>query len=93
MTTTVKAIIEGGELSPVNDKPYYTVRLDAGELELDYWIMGDGYSIDEAVQDFLEGYQEMKQAFAHRGEFFQELRFVFESSASELSAHATMAFA
>lgn len=80
MNKTVKAIVEGGGLlSKVNGKPNYTVRMDTGDLPLDYWIMGDGYSIEEAVRDFLIGYQEMKEAFGKRGEYFQELFFEFES--------------
>jgi hypothetical protein len=78
MRRTVKAIVEGGNPSKVNGKPYYTVRMEARELNPDYWIMGDGYSVEEAVKDFLEGYQEVKEAFAEHGDFFQELFFEFE---------------
>ncbi|MDR3127139.1 MAG: hypothetical protein LBU08_01525 [Tannerellaceae bacterium] len=78
MKVTVKAIIEGGEPSSVTGRPYYTIRMDAGEMQPGYWIMGDGYSIDEAIKDFLAGYQEMKAVFAQRDEYFQELNFEFE---------------
>jgi hypothetical protein len=77
MGKKIKAFIEGGNPSKVNGKPYYSVYVDLADDTLNYFIMGDGYSPEEAAADFLMCYQEMKAHFAREGEYFEEAFFEF----------------
>ena len=42
-----------------------------------YGILGEGYTIAEAKEDFMIGYQEMKECILDMGKEFEEAEFVF----------------
>ena len=42
-----------------------------------YGIMGEGRTIAEAKEDFMIGYEEMKECVREKGEDFEEAEFVF----------------
>jgi len=67
----VKAFIERG-----NDGTY-GVYVDLDETRLNYGVIGDGNTVNEAIEDFNEGYLEMKELYEKEGMNFQEAEFEF----------------
>jgi len=45
--------------------------------DLNFTLIGDGDTIEEAVADFKASYEEIKQMYAESGEPFEELQFEF----------------
>lgn len=79
----VKALIERG-----NDGTY-GIYIDLNEERLTYGILGDGHTVEEAIEDFNNSYQEMKVYYQEEGKFFQEAEFEFEyDTASFLSSYS-----
>jgi hypothetical protein len=68
---TVKAFIERG-----NDGTY-SVYVDLENNTLNYGIHGDGDSAKEAVEDFISGYEEMKEFYRQKGKEFVEAKFTY----------------
>jgi hypothetical protein len=77
MMITVKAFIERGNIAAGETQPFYSVYVDIDDERLSCGILGDGYSPEEAAEDFLLCYEEAKEDFAERGEPFVEAFFVF----------------
>ena len=69
---TVKAIIEMGTDGT------YGVYIDLEEKRLSYGIIGDGNTVQEAVADFKNSYEEMKTYYAEIGKNFQEVEFEYQ---------------
>ena len=67
----VKAFIERG-----NDGTY-GVYVDLEDNTLNYGLLGDGNTVDEAVKDFKECYLEMKELHEKKGLQFVEAEFEF----------------
>ncbi|MDR1021969.1 MAG: type II toxin-antitoxin system HicB family antitoxin [Prevotellaceae bacterium] len=67
----VKAFIERG-----NDGTY-GVYVDLEDSTLNYGIIGDGSTVDEAVEDFKASYLEMKALYEQEGLRFVEAEFEF----------------
>lgn len=67
----VKAFIEIG-----NDATY-SVYPDLNDNTLNYGIHGDGNTPQEAIDDFLISYQEMKKIYENDGNYFVETEFEF----------------
>ena len=65
----VKAFIERG-----NDGTY-GVYMD--NESLDYGLVGDGKTVNEAISDFYECLKEMKELYADEGKYFVEAEFEF----------------
>ena len=72
----VKAFIERG-----NDGTY-GVYVDLNDNTLNYGVIGDGYTVQEAVEDFKVGYLEMKELYENEGKHFVEAEFEFHYDAS-----------
>jgi len=70
MKRKVKAVIETGE------KLDYDIWIDIDE-NLPYGLLGQGKTIEEAKQDFMDGYEYMKQSFSKRQQEFPEVEFEF----------------
>jgi hypothetical protein len=68
---TVKAIIERGKDGA------YGVYIDLENKNLSYGIIGDGATVQEAIEDFENSYQEMKTYYAELGKPFEEVAFEF----------------
>ena len=68
----VKAFIERG-----NDGTY-GVYVDLEEKRLNYGIIGEGATVEEAKADFLGCYEDMRESFVEDGEPFTEVIFDFE---------------
>ena len=66
----VKAFIEIGK------KLDYDIWIDLDE-DLPYGLLGQGKTIEEAKQDFMDGYEYMKQSFKKRQQEFPEVEFEF----------------
>jgi len=67
----VKAIIERGSNGT------YGVYIDLDENRLDYGIIGDGNTVNEAIEDFYGCYEDMKKSFEKDHQDFQEAAFEF----------------
>jgi hypothetical protein len=74
---TVKAFIEGGDIAVGETRPFFSVYIDLEDDRLNYGIIGSGSSPEEAAEDFLIGYEEMKEYFAECEEPFEEAFFIF----------------
>jgi hypothetical protein len=68
----VKAFIERGKDGT------YGVYLDLDENRLNYGIIGDGATVNEAIKDFYACYQDMKKSFEKDNQHFQEASFEFQ---------------
>lgn len=81
----VKAFIERG-----NDGTY-SVYVDLEDKTLNYGIIGDGKTVQEAVEDFKNSYTEMKEMHNELGKHFVEAEFSFVYDvASFLSYYSKM---
>jgi hypothetical protein len=67
----VKAFVERG------DDGTYGVYIDLQENRLTYSLIGDGNTVEEAIGDFYNSYEEMKLYYTETGKDFQEAEFVF----------------
>ena len=67
----VKAVVERG-----NDGTY-GIYIDLEENRLSYGIIGEGKTVDEAIYDFRNSYDEMKQYYKEINKPFQEAEFSF----------------
>jgi predicted RNase H-like HicB family nuclease len=72
MKQKVTAIIEKG-----NGK-FVSIYMDEGDENLTYSILGDGYSVEEAIEDFYEAYEEMKECYRDINAPFPEAEFTFK---------------
>jgi ADP-heptose:LPS heptosyltransferase len=70
MKRKVKAFIETGK------KLDYDIWIDPNE-NAPYGLLGLGKTIEEAKQDFMDGYEDMKAHYEEVGEVFPELEFEF----------------
>jgi hypothetical protein len=68
----VKALIEKGKDGS------FGIYIDLDENRLNYGIIGDGKTVDEAIEDFYGCYADMKKSFEGDNQAFQEVEFEFE---------------
>jgi hypothetical protein len=54
------------------------VYVDLNEKRLSYGIRGEGATVEEAKEDFLVAYEEMRESFSEDGQPFVEASFEFE---------------
>lgn len=66
---TATAIIETG--------PDHQFSIYSDSETYPYGIIGTGSSIQKAKEDFLAGYEEMKECILENGEVFEEATFIF----------------
>lgn len=69
MKRNVDVIVETG-------KDLYSCFM-VGAEDLGFGIHGDGKTVKEAIKDFRDGYEEMKDVFAEEGRDCPELEFIF----------------
>jgi len=67
----VKALIERGADGT------YGVYIDLGENRLNYGVIGDGSSVNDAIDDFYGCYEDMKKSYENDNQYFQEAEFEF----------------
>lgn len=67
---TIRVFIERGK-----DGTYGAYMPDDNNLT--YGVIGDGNTAAEAITDFRAVYEEMKTSFQRRGEYFEEVNFIF----------------
>jgi len=70
MKKKIKAFIEIGK------KLDYDIWLDP-EANTPYGLLGQGKTIEEAKQDFIDCYEEMRKCYEEDGEVFPEIEFEF----------------
>ena len=80
----VKAFIERGSDGT------YGVYVDLEDNTLNYGIIGDGNTVDEAIADFYLCYEDMKESHKKDNQYFQEADFEFHyDTASFLQYYTT----
>jgi hypothetical protein len=67
----VKAFIERGKDGA------YGVYVDLDDNTLDYGVIGEGHTVDEAIADFMHCYNDMKASFEKDCQQFREAEFEF----------------
>jgi len=67
----VKAFIERGKDGT------FGIHIDLNESRLNYGVIGDGSSVNEAIEDFYGCYEDMKKSFENDNQYFQEAQFEF----------------
>lgn len=67
----VRAIIER------NNEGVYSIYMDDDTLT--YGVSGQGETVEEAKEDFLSAYEEMKEYYNDEGKKFEEVEFVYET--------------
>lgn len=55
----------------------HRIEIHSDDDTLNYAVLGEGYSIEEAKKDFMIGYDEMRECFKEQGKEFEEVEFVF----------------
>jgi predicted RNase H-like HicB family nuclease len=82
----IKAFIERGKDGT------YGVYVDLEDNTLNYGIIGDGYTVDEAIEDFNIGYLEMKELYKEEGKHFIEAEFEFHYDTASFLQYYTNYF-
>lgn len=55
----------------------HRIEIYSDDDTLDYGVLGEGYSIEEAKNDFMISYEEMRECFEEQGKEFEEVEFIF----------------
>ena len=80
----VKAIIErAGDGN-------YSVYMDADDMS--YLVTGTGKTVEEAIQCFKNGYEDMKKYYAEEGKKFEEAEFDYQYDMASFLSYFTKAF-
>jgi hypothetical protein len=82
----VKAFIERGSDGT------YGIYVDLDENRLNYGVIGDGKTVNEAVQDFYGCYEDMKLSFRKDNQHFQEVEFEFHYDTASFLQYYTSYF-
>ena len=69
---TVKAFIERANSGK------YSVYSDGDDSRLEYGLIGEGATVEEAKVDFAGCYEDMRKSYKQQGKMFVEANFVFE---------------
>ena len=65
----VRAFVERG------NSGNFAVYVDLEDNTLNYGIFGEGYTVNEAIEDFFASYKEMKEFHEAQGKYFVEAEF------------------
>lgn len=80
----VKAIIErAGDGT-------YSVYMDADDMS--YLVTGTGKTVDEAVECFKNGYEDMKKYYEEKGKEFEEVEFEYKYDMASFLSYFSKAF-
>jgi predicted RNase H-like HicB family nuclease len=72
-----------------NSKGHYSAYIN--DTRIKFGILGEGKTVEETVEDFNIGYEEMKETYQSVGKTFPELEFDFKfDTASFLSAYSNV---
>ena len=72
-----------------NSKGCYSAYIN--DERITFGILGEGKTVDETIEDFKIGYQEMKETYQSAGKKIPELEFKFKyDTASFLSAYSNI---
>jgi len=82
----IKAFIERG-----NDGTF-GVYVDLDESRLNYGIIGEGNTVNEAIEDFIGCYEDMKKSFEKDNQSFQEVEFTFHYDTASFLSYYTNYF-
>jgi len=82
----IKAFIERGKDGT------YGVYVDLEDNTLNYGLIGDGNTVDEAIEDFQACYFEMKELYEKEGLHFVEAKFEFHYDTASFLQYYTNYF-
>jgi hypothetical protein len=82
----VKAFVERGKDGT------YGVYVDLNDNTLNYGIIGDGATVEDAIADFCNSYEEMKELYAEQGKAFVEAEFDFTYDTASFLQYYTSYF-
>lgn len=68
----------------------YSVYMDADDMS--YLITGTGKTVEEAIECFKGGYEDMKQYYAEEGKEFEEVEFDYKYDMASFLSYFTKAF-
>lgn len=68
----------------------YSVYMDADEMS--YLVTGTGKTVEEAVECFKNGYEDMKEYYAEEGKEFEEVEFDYQYDMASFLSYYTKAF-
>lgn len=68
----INAFIERG------DNGTYGIYIDLNENQLTYGIIGEGNTVQDAMDDFYSSYNEMKELYKDENKIFEEVEFLFK---------------
>ena len=68
----------------------YSIYMDADEM--DYLVTATGASSKEAIDDFNQGYEEIKASYKRDGKPFEEVEFDFKYDMASFLSYYTQAF-
>ena len=68
----------------------YSVYMDADNMS--YLVTGTGKTVDEAVECFKNGYEDMKKYYAEKGKEFEEVEFEYKYDMASFLSYFTKAF-
>jgi len=72
-----------------NSKGRYSAYISDERIK--FGILGEGKTVEETIEDFNIGYEEMKETYLSEGKDFQELEFCFKyDTASFLSSYSNV---
>ncbi len=70
----------------------FSAYMDSGDEKLDYGIIGEGKTAQEAVADFKDAYEDMKEYYESEGKVFIEAEFEFYFDAASFIQYYAYAF-
>ena len=72
-----------------NSKGRYSAYIS--DKRIKFGVLGEGKTVDETVEDFMVGYEEMKETYLSEGKSFSDLEFDFKYDiASFLSSYSNV---
>ncbi len=82
----IDAVIERGKDGT------YAIYMDKKDVKLNYLVTGSGKTIEDAKNDFLQGYQDMKEFFNEKGKEFIEVEFNYVFDVQSLLSYYSSLF-
>ncbi len=70
----------------------FSAYMDSGDEKLDYGIFGEGKTAQEAITDFKDAYEDMREYYESEGKPFTEAEFDFYFDAASFIQYYAYAF-
>ncbi len=70
----------------------FSAYMDSGDEKLDYGILGEGKTVKDAIADFKDAYEDMKEYYEAEGKQFVEAEFEFYFDTASFIQYYAFAF-